>query len=316
MSSGFDPAPAFTHEPVLLRESLEALAIKPDGLYVDATLGAGGHAAHIAQRLTTGRLFGIDRDPEALRRAVQTLAPFEGRVVLLHGDYRNLDSLLPDGTRPDGVLFDLGVSSPQFDDPARGFSYRYDTRLDMRMNPNDPISAYEVVNQWPPEELRRILWAYGEEEYAPLIAAALIRRRAEAPIETTGQLAELVTRALPPKARRRKGHPAKQCFQALRMAVNDELAGIREGLRAAIGLLKPGGRLAAISFHSVEDRAVKTTLAEAARGCTCPPDFPVCVCGKTPLIALVTRKPLTAAPAELEQNRRAHSAKLRVAEKI
>jgi 16S rRNA (cytosine1402-N4)-methyltransferase len=315
MRSDSDAPAAFTHEPVLLRETLAALAVKPDGLYVDATLGAGGHAARIAERLATGHLFGIDRDPEALRRAAGTLSPLEGRVTLIHGDYRKLDSLLPEDTQMDGILFDLGVSSPQFDDPARGFSYRYDTRLDMRMNPDDPVSALELVNEWPPEELRRILWAYGEEKYAPLIVSAIVRRRAEEPLETTGQLAELIVRALPPKARRRKGHPAKQTFQALRMAVNDELAGIREGLAAAIRRLKPGGRLAVISFHSVEDRAVKTVLAEAARGCTCPPSFPVCVCGNTPLVTPITRKPVAAAPAELERNRRAHSAKLRAAEK-
>ncbi len=302
----------------MLSECLEALAIRGDGVYVDATLGLGGHSAAMAGRLTTGRLYCIDRDPSALRACADILAPWRERVTLLHGNYSSLETLIsrpPDGG-VDGILFDLGVSSPQFDDPDRGFSYRFDTRLDMRMNPGDPLSAYEVVNHWPVAELKRILYDYGEESCAPLIASAIERRRKEGPIETTGQLAELIKGALPAAVLRKKGHPAKQSFQAIRMAVNDELEGIRQGLLAAVDMLNSGGRLAVISFHSLEDRVVKTTLAAAARGCDCPPDFPVCICGKTPRVKLVTRKPVTASEEELARNHRSHSAKLRVAEKI
>jgi len=307
----------YNHAPVMLEQCLAALAVKAGGLYVDATLGAGGHAARIAAKLETGRLFGLDRDPEALRRAAETLSPWRDNVTLIRGDYRDMDRLLAThgvfGAH--GILFDLGVSSPQFDDPARGFSYRHDSALDMRMDPDDPVSAFDIVNRWPAAEIKRILYVYGEENYAPLITAAIVKKRAAAPIQTTVELAELIVSALPPAARRKKGHPAKRSFMAIRMAVNDELEGVTRGLEAAVRLLKPGGRLAVISFHSVEDRAVKTALREAARGCICPPGCPVCICGHEPKVKLLFRKPVTPDPAEMERNRRAHSAKLRAAEK-
>lgn len=284
---------------------------------MDATLGLGGHASLVAEQLTTGRLIGLDRDPAALEACAKRLGAYQGRIELIHGDYRHMEMLLRDRQieSVDGVLFDLGVSSPQFDDPTRGFSYRFDTKLDMRMNPDDALSAYEIVNFWPVPELRRILFEYGEESYAPLIASAIRKNRDMAPIETTGQLADIITSALPPAARRKKGHPAKQSFQAIRMAVNDELAGITAGIAAAVRMLAPGGRLAVISFHSLEDKVVKRSLAAQAEGCICPPSFPMCVCGKTPTVTLITKKPVVASPDELQNNRRAHSAKLRVAEK-
>ena len=308
----------YVHEPVMLEECLEALNVRPGGLYVDATLGLGGHARRIAAGLKDGRLIGIDRDPEALKRAAENLSPWKDRVTLLHGDYRDMDKLLAaQGLhRADGILFDLGVSSMQFDNPSYGLSYRFEAPLDMRFNPDDPVSARDIVNDWPAQEIKRILYTYGEETYAPLIAAAIEKKRAKAPILTTGQLAELIVGALPPAARRGKGHPAKKSFMALRMAVNSEPEGIQNGLEAAIRLLGPGGRLACISFHSVEDRIVKTVIRAAAHGCICPPDCPVCICGKTPAVKLVVRKPVTPGPEELDRNRRAHSAKLRVAEKL
>ncbi|MCL2747963.1 MAG: 16S rRNA (cytosine(1402)-N(4))-methyltransferase RsmH [Oscillospiraceae bacterium] len=314
-------ATAFSHIPVMPDQCMEALAIRPDGLYVDATLGAGGHARRIAEQLRGGKLIGIDKDPQALARAAGRLADYQGTIqlLLLRGDYRDMDKLLAaQGIHQvDGILFDCGVSSPQFDDPSRGFSYRFpDAPLDMRMDPDAPLSAYDIVNGWPAEKLKAILHDYGEEVHASLITAAIEKKRSHTPILTTGQLASIVVSALPPAARRGKGHPAKRSFQAIRVAVNDELAGLKTGLVIAIGLLSPGGRLVAISFHSGEDRIVKTVLRDAATGCKCPPDFPVCVCGKTPTIKPVYRKHLAPNEDELAHNRRAKGAKLRAAEKI
>ena len=308
----------FLHRSVLLQESIDALAIRPDGIYLDGTLGGAGHSLEIARRLTTGLLIGIDQDTVALEAASQRLAPYRDRVKLVHANFRSLDAVLHDAgiTGVDGMLFDLGVSSPQLDDSSRGFSYMADAPLDMRMDRDGSLSAYEIVNQTPEDELKRILWRYGEERYAPLIAAAIARRRAERPIETTLELAELVRGAMPAQARREKQHPAKRTFQAIRIAVNDELGAVEDMLGKAVDLLNPGGRLAVITFHSLEDRIVKTAMAEAARGCTCPPEFPVCICGKKPRVRLVTRKPIVPGAAELEENPRARSAKLRVAEKL
>ena len=308
----------FHHISVLLEESIEALHIRPDGIYLDGTLGGAGHSAQIVQRLTTGLLIGVDRDPAALSAAQERLAPWMDRVKLVHANFRELDAILDGlGVRAvDGILLDLGVSSPQLDEASRGFSYMADAPLDMRMDPSDPLTAYEIVNTWPQEELRRILFAYGEERYAPLIAAAIVRRRAEAPIETTLELVEIIRSAMPQKALREKQHPAKRSFQALRIAVNDELGAVDGVMSRAIARLNPGGRLAVITFHSLEDRIVKNAMAQAARGCTCPPEFPVCVCGKQPTLRLVTRKPVTAGERELDENPRARSAKLRVAEKL
>ena len=309
----------YLHRPVLLHECIEALAIRPDGIYLDGTLGRGGHSEEIAKRLSDkGRLLCVDRDRQALEEAGRLLAPWADRITFLHGNFADLDALMDRAgvAAADGMLFDLGVSSPQLDDPERGFSYMHDAPLDMRMDRDDALTAWTVVNQWPREEIRRVLSQYGEERYAGPIAAAIDKARQKAPIETTGQLVEVIRGALPAAALREKQHPAKRSFQGIRIAVNDELASVSRMLQAAIPRLNPGGRLAVISFHSLEDRIVKSELAAAAKGCTCPPEFPVCVCGKTPQVKLVTRKPILPGEDELEENPRARSAKLRVAEKV
>ena len=308
----------YIHRPVLLDECIQALNIKPGGTYLDGTLGRAGHSLEIVKRLTTGRLICIDRDDAAIEAAKVKLADHLDKVTLVHGNFHDLDQLLAGLGNPpiDGMLFDLGVSSPQLDDPARGFSYMHDAPLDMRMDRSAPLTAAEVVNTWSQEELTRILWQYGEEKYASRIAGAILRRRADRPIETTLQLVEVIKSAMPAAALREKQHPAKRSFQAIRIAVNDELAAVDEMMRSAVPHLAPGGRLAVISFHSLEDRIVKTALAGLAKGCTCPPDFPVCVCGKKPQVRLVTRKPIVSGAEELEYNPRARSAKLRVAEKV
>lgn len=308
----------FHHISVLLDECIDALHIRPDGIYLDGTLGGAGHSSQIAQRLTTGRLISVDRDPVALQVARERLAPWMDRVTLVHSNFREIDRILDDLhiDKVDGMLFDLGVSSPQLDDGARGFSYMADAPLDMRMDGGDSLTAWEVVNHWPREELRRILFEYGEERYAPLIAAAIERRRGEKPIDTTLELVDVIKSAMPGQALREKQHPAKRSFQAIRIAVNDELNAVGDMMQAAIPRLNPGRRLAVITFHSLEDRIVKNAMAAAAKGCTCPPDFPVCVCGHTPQVRVVTRKPIVSGAEELERNPRARSAKLRVAEKL
>ena len=308
----------FHHISVLLDECIDALHIRPDGIYLDGTLGGAGHSSQIAQRLTTGRLISVDRDPVALQVAQERLAPWMDRVTLVHSNFREIDRILDDLhiDKVDGMLFDLGVSSPQLDDGARGFSYMADAPLDMRMDGGDSLTAWEVVNHWPREELRRILFEYGEERYAPLIAAAIERRRGEKPIDTTLELVDVIKSAMPGQALREKQHPAKRSFQAIRIAVNDELNSVGDMMQAAIPRLNPGGRLAVITFHSLEDRIVKNAMAAAAKGCICPPDFPVCVCGHTPQVRVVTRKPIVSGAEELERNPRARSAKLRVAEKL
>ena len=308
----------FHHVSVLLQECIDGLNIKPDGIYVDGTLGGAGHSSQIAQRLTTGRLIGIDRDPVALKAAGERLAPFAENVTLVHSNFceirQVLDQLGIDGV--DGILLDLGVSSPQLDDGARGFSYMADAPLDMRMNNEDSLTAYTVVNTWSYEELRRILFDYGEERYAPKIAAAICNRRESKPIETTLELVDVIRSAMPAAALREKQHPAKRSFQAIRIAVNDELGAVEKVMRDAVDCLNPGGRLAIITFHSLEDRIVKNGMADAAKGCTCPPNFPVCVCGKQPRVKLISRKPIVSGDEELERNPRARSAKLRVCEKL
>ncbi len=308
----------FHHISVLLPESIEALAIRPDGVYLDGTLGGAGHSCEIARRLTTGRLIGVDRDETALRAAGGRLAPWKDRVTLVHSNFKEIDAILDaQGLgQIDGMLFDLGVSSPQLDDGARGFSYLADAPLDMRMDGSAGLTAREVVNTWPREELRRILFEYGEERYAPLIAAAIDRRRAERPIETTLELAGVIRGAMPAQALREKQHPAKRSFQAIRIAVNDELHAVGEMMQAAVPRLRAGGRLAVITFHSLEDRIVKNAMQAAAKGCTCPPEFPVCVCGKRPQLRLISRKPMVPGAKELAENPRARSAKLRAAEKL
>ena len=308
----------FYHVSVLLEECLDGLNIRPDGIYVDGTLGGAGHSSQIAKRLTTGRLIGIDRDPVALKAAGERLAEFSDRVTLVHSNFCEIAQVLDDLgiAGVDGILLDLGVSSPQLDDGSRGFSYMADAPLDMRMNGGDALTAHEVVNVWPEEELRRILYEYGEERYAPQIAGAICRRRAVSPIETTLELVDVIRSAMPAQALREKQHPAKRSFQAIRIAVNDELGAVRQVMEAAIPKLNPGGRLAVITFHSLEDRIVKTAMAAASKGCTCPPSFPVCICGKKPKVKLVNKKPIVSGDEELERNPRARSAKLRVCEKL
>ena len=309
---------SFHHVSVLLDASIDALNIRPDGIYVDGTLGGGGHSREIASRLTTGHLIGIDRDETALAAAGERLAPFMDRVTLVHSNFCEMDSVIRSLGYPgvDGVLLDLGVSSPQLDESSRGFSYMADAPLDMRMDRGDTLTAYQVVNEWPYEELKRILFDYGEERYAPLIAGAICRRREQKPIATTLELVDIIRGSVPPAALREKQHPAKRSFQAIRIAVNDELGAVSKAMEAASPMLNPGGHLAVITFHSLEDRIVKSAMAEAARGCTCPPSFPVCVCGKKPKVKLLSRKPVLPGPEELEENPRARSAKLRVCEKL
>ena len=309
----------FQHKSVLLQECIAALNISPDGISLDGTLGGAGHSSQIARRLTEGgRLIGVDRDRTARAAAKERLAPYADRVTLVHSNFAEIDAILDSLGIPavDGMLFDLGVSSPQLDDASRGFSYMADAPLDMRRDKDDVLTAGEVVNTWPQGELRRILYDYGEERYAPQIAAAICRAREKAPVETTLELVDIIRSAMPAQALREKQHPAKRSFQAIRIAVNDELGAVSRMMQAAVGRLNPGGRLAVITFHSLEDRIVKSEMQQAARGCTCPPEFPVCVCGKKPLVKLVTRKPIVSGPAELEENPRARSATLRVAEKL
>ena len=306
----------FSHRPVLLDETIEALAIRPDGVYIDGTAGGAGHASEIAKRLTTGRLIAIDKDPDAIAAASARLSPYpQARVV--ENDFRNIRAVWESLSLPpvQGVLLDLGVSSHQLDDPARGFSYRAEAPLDMRMA-QAGMSAADVVNTYSAAELTRVLRDYGEEKFAPRIAQAIVRRRAEKPIETTTELAELIREAIPAAARREGGHPAKRSFQALRIEVNGELDALSRALEDAFSILAVGGRLAVITFQSLEDRMVKRAFAEFAKGCICPPEFPVCVCGRTPRGAPVTKKPITAGADELSQNRRSHSAKLRCIEKL
>ena len=308
----------FHHISVLLDECIDGLNIKPDGIYVDGTLGGAGHSSQIAKRLTTGMLIGIDRDPVALKAAGKRLEPYADRVKLVHSNFCEIASVLKELNIEgvDGILLDLGVSSPQLDDGERGFSYMADAPLDMRMNNEDSLSADTVVNTWPYEELKRILYEYGEERYAPKIAAAICERREQAPIRTTLELVDIIRSAMPAAALREKQHPAKRSFQAIRIAVNDELGSVEKVMKDAIPCLNSGGRLAIITFHSLEDRIVKSGMTNASKGCTCPPNFPVCVCGKKPQVKLITRKPIVSGQQELDRNPRARSAKLRVCEKL
>ena len=308
----------FHHVSVLLEECIAGLNIRPDGIYVDGTLGGGGHSSRIAALLTTGRHIGIDRDPVALEAAGKRLEPYADRVTLVHANFCEMASVLKNLgiSGVDGILLDLGVSSPQLDDGERGFSYMVDAPLDMRMNSQDTLSAYDVVNSWSYDQLKRSLYDYGEERYAPKIAAAICSRRENAPIATTLELVDVIRGAMPASALREKQHPAKRSFQAIRIAVNDELGAVSKVMEDAIPLLNPGGRLAVITFHSLEDRIVKNAMAEAAKGCTCPPNFPVCVCGNKPKVKLITRKPIVSGEEELERNPRARSAKLRICEKL
>ena len=306
------------HYSVLLNESIDALNIRPDGVYVDGTLGLGGHSEQIVKRLTTGRLIAIDRDQTALERAGERLKPYAERITFVHGNFRDLPRLLSehDAEKVDGMLFDLGVSSPQLDEAERGFSYMVDAPLDMRMDTSESLTAWFVVNKWPEEKLKKILFEYGEERYAPRIASAIAARRERDPIDTTGELVEIIRGAMPAAALREKQHPAKRSFQAIRIAVNDELVSVSELMDAAAEALNPGGRLAVISFHSLEDRIVKNAIAAREHGCTCPRDFPVCTCGFRQTLKSITRKPILPSEQELSENPRSRSAKMRVAERV
>ncbi|MFY9495036.1 MAG: 16S rRNA (cytosine(1402)-N(4))-methyltransferase RsmH [Limnochordia bacterium] len=308
----------FSHQPVLLRETIEHLNLKPNGIYVDCTLGAAGHSTAILAAEPTVRLIGIDQDPQALERASLRLAAYTGQVTLVQDNFRNLERIL-DGLgigKVDGVLMDIGVSSPQLDDADRGFSYQQDAPLDMRMDPNQPIDAKTIINTYSAEELTKIIKMYGEERWASRISDFIVRERKRAPLETTGELVDLIKRAIPAKARATGPHPARRTFQALRIAVNDELNALQQGLEQAVEVLAAQGRLAVITFHSLEDRIVKNFFQEMLGKCICPPDFPVCVCGRTPQGRLVTRGPLLPSQEELEDNPRSRSAKLRVLEKL
>lgn len=306
------------HVSVLLEECIKYLNIRDDGVYVDGTLGMGGHSEAIASRLTTGRLIGIDRDDRALAFAGQRLARFGSRVTLMKGNFGDLGDILDRAGVDcvDGMLFDLGVSSPQLDNAERGFSYMKDAPLDMRMDEHAPLTAREILNTWSEAELRSIFWRYGEERYSGRIAAAVVARREERAIETTAELVDIIRKTMPAAALREKQHPAKRCFQALRIAVNDELGSLERMLEQAPDRLHDGGRLLIISFHSLEDRLVKEAIRSREAGCTCPKEFPVCTCGFVQTLRSVTRKPVVPAAKEMEANPRARSARLRIAEKV
>lgn len=308
----------FKHYSVLLNECIEALNIKPDGIYVDGTLGMGGHSEQIAARLTTGRLISIDRDERAIARAGERLKKFADRISLVHGNFRDLHSILTELgiDKVDGMLFDLGVSSPQLDEAERGFSYMADAPLDMRMDESEALSAWFVVNKWPEEKLKRILYDFGEERYAPRIASAIVDRRSKKSIDTTLELVDIIKGAMPAAALREKQHPAKRSFQAIRIAVNDELEAISELMSTAADHLNVGGRLAVISFHSLEDKIIKNSFQSRERGCTCPREFPVCTCGFVQTLKTISRKPVLPSERELEENPRSRSAKLRIAERV
>jgi 16S rRNA (cytosine1402-N4)-methyltransferase len=309
----------FHHISVLKRESIEGLNIRPDGIYVDCTLGGAGHSLEIAARLSErGRLIAFDQDETALRYAETRLSEYADRVRLVRSNFRYLQDRLHELgiERIDGVLYDLGVSSPQLDEAERGFSYQHEAELDMRMDLSGSLMAYEIVNEWPEDALARILDEYGEEKFASRIARRIVQARKSAPIRSTHELAELIKESIPAAARRTGPHPAKRSFQAIRIAVNDELGALEASLEQAVRLLNPGGRLCVISFHSLEDRIAKQFFAKFVERCTCPPDFPVCVCRKKAILRVITRKPIVAGEEELKANARARSAKLRIAEKI
>ena len=309
----------FHHITVMKQEAVEGLQIQPSGIYVDCTLGGAGHSQVIASALSSeGRLIAIDQDEWALNNATEKLKPYKDRVTLIKGNFRNLREIVEQQGfhKVDGILFDLGVSSPQLDEGERGFSYHADAPLDMRMDTSGPLTAKDVVNEWSEKELADVIYRYGEEKFSRQIAREIVRAREEKPIETTGELVELIKKGIPAPARRSGGHPAKRTFQAIRIAVNDELNAFREALEDAIQVLKPGGRVSVITFHSLEDRICKQVFQKYVGGCTCPPDFPQCVCSNQAIVRIVNRKPILPSNVELDENNRARSAKLRIAEKL
>ncbi|PTM59230.1 16S rRNA (cytosine(1402)-N(4))-methyltransferase RsmH [Desmospora activa] len=308
----------FRHETVLRRESVEQLNIRKDGIYVDCTLGGAGHSSLIVEFLgPVGTLVGLDQDDRALQAASERLQGAACRIHLVKKNFRHLGRVLDELglERVDGILFDLGVSSPQLDEGERGFSYHYDAPLDMRMDQEAPLTAQEIVNEWTAQEIAHILSRYGEERFARRIAQRIVEARSQQEIQTTRELAEIIKEAIPAAARRTGPHPARRSFQGIRIAVNDELNAFEEALAQSLERLRPGGRVSVITFHSLEDRIAKRMFQEQARGCICPPDFPVCTCGHKPLIRIITKKPVQPSPMEVERNPRARSAKLRVAEK-
>lgn len=310
---------SFHHVTVLRDEAVDGLNIRPGGIYVDCTLGGAGHSSLIASRLTEGgRLIAIDQDDWAHDNARERLAPYMDKVTLVKSNFRHLKEIVKDLglTGVDGVLFDLGVSSPQLDEGERGFSYNADAPLDMRMDQQATLSAYDIVNEWDEEELARIIWLYGEEKFSRRIARQIVQQRKKQPIRTTGELVELIKEGIPAAARRTGGHPAKRTFQAIRIAVNDELDAFKEAVTDAIDILNPGGRVSVITFHSLEDRICKQVYQDYSKGCTCPPSFPICTCGNEAIVKVITRKPILPSEEELAANPRARSAKLRVAEKL
>lgn len=308
----------FSHYSVMLTECIDGLNIKKDGVYCDLTLGGGGHSEKIAALLDGGRLISVDTDITAITASKARLEQYKEKITFVNNNFRNIEDILDELgiEKIDGALIDLGVSSFQLDCADRGFSYMNDAPLDMRMNTSDPISAYDVVNTYSEEEIKKIIYTYGEENFAPQIAARIVSARAEKPISTTLELVDIIKSAMPAKAKVGGHHPAKRTFQAIRIAVNSELEIIEPTLRSLISRLDKDGRLCVITFHSLEDRIVKQTFAACSSGCTCPPEFPVCVCGKKPLIKAVNKKPILPSDAELEENPRSRSAKLRIAQKI
>lgn len=309
----------FHHITVLKEEAVAGLNIRPDGIYIDCTLGGAGHSSLIASQLGEhGRLISIDQDDAALQNAKEKLAPYGEKVTLVKSNFRELKQVVSDlgldGV--DGVLFDLGVSSPQLDEGERGFSYNADAPLDMRMDRDAPLTAYDVINEWDQQEIAKVIWEYGEEKFSRRIARQIIQHREKKAIETTGELVEIIKEAIPAAARRTGPHPAKRTFQAIRIAVNDELQAFHDAVVAAIEVLQVNGRVSVITFHSLEDRVCKHVFQEYAKGCICPPSFPICTCGNTPTVKIITRKPTLPSEEELAANPRARSAKLRIAEKL
>ena len=305
----------FKHTSVLLHETIENLHIKPEGIYVDGTLGGGGHAGRIAERLQgSGRLIGIDQDADAIEAAGRRLEPYRERITLIRDNYCHMKEALKQIgiDKVDGIVLDLGVSSFQLDNIERGFSYKYDTKLDMRMDTRQSLSAREIINEYPEADLYRIIRDYGEEQFGKNIAKHIVMARKDKPVETTGQLCEIIKAAIPAKMRATGGHPAKRTFQAVRIECNRELEVLKDSLDRLIDLLNPGGRICVITFHSLEDRIVKSAFRKNENPCTCPPDFPVCVCGQVSRGKVITRKPILPSEEELKSNQRAKSAKLRV----
>ncbi len=308
----------FEHVPVLLNEVIEGLNIKEDGIYIDGTLGGAGHSQHIVKKLTTGKLIGIDQDENALKKAREVLEDYNKNTVLVHSNYENIDQVLTELgiDRVDGILLDIGVSSHQLDEETRGFSYNKDASLDMRMDMTNSFTAKELVNTYSEKELEDIIWNYGEERWAKRIAEFIVEERKEKPIETTLELVSIIKKAIPKEVRRKGSHPAKKTFQGIRIEVNRELDVLENSIPKMVRFLKPGGRLAIITFHSLEDRIVKNSFKELYKDCICPPEFPQCVCDKTREIEIITRRPIVPSKKEINENLRSRSAKLRIAEKL